>query len=45
MNSVKYAKNQGPRIEIEGKKMDNCCVLTISDNGLGILENETAKDI
>lgn len=39
-NAIKYSKGQGDRIKIESKKLANSVILTIEDNGVGIIERD-----
>lgn len=43
INSVKYAREIGARIEISASALDNSCLLKVSDNGLGIPDNELSR--
>lgn len=39
-NAIKYSKGQGDKIKIESKTLANSVVLTIEDNGVGIIERD-----
>lgn len=39
-NAIKYSKGQGDKIKIESKKLANSVILTIEDNGVGIIERD-----
>nr|WP_297134954.1 sensor histidine kinase [Terrisporobacter sp.] len=39
-NAIKYSKGEGDKIKIESKKFANSVVLTIEDNGVGIIERD-----
>lgn len=43
INSVKYAAEKSPRILITGRHAENACILSFSDNGIGIPEKELPK--
>lgn len=43
INSVKYAKEKDAYIKIEARELGNSRVLKVSDNGIGIAENELAR--
>lgn len=40
VNAIKYSKGQGDKIKIESKKLENSVILTIEDNGVGIIERD-----
>lgn len=42
-NAVKYARDTEPALEIAAKQMDNCCALSVLDNGIGIAVNELPR--
>ena len=39
-NAIKYSKGQGDKIKIDSKKLANSVILTIEDNGVGIIERD-----
>ena len=39
-NAIKYSKGKDDKIKIESTKIDNSVVLTIEDNGVGIVEKD-----
>ncbi len=39
-NAIKYSKGQGDKIKIESKKLANSVILTIEDDGVGIIERD-----
>lgn len=39
-NAIKYSKGEGDKIKIESKRLANSVVLTIEDNGVGIIERD-----
>ena len=39
-NAIKYSKGEGYKIKIESKRLANSVVLTIEDNGVGIIERD-----
>jgi hypothetical protein len=43
VNSIKYSKDNNPKIEIEYKLNKNNVILTIMDNGIGIPNNEISR--
>ena len=43
INSIKYSKETEARIAVSAQEKENCCVLSVSDNGLGIPENELPR--
>lgn len=43
INCVKYANEKEPRIDISAVALENCCLLKVSDNGLGIPQNEIPR--
>jgi Na+/proline symporter/signal transduction histidine kinase len=42
-NSIKFCPEQNGRIEIAADLVDNALVISISDNGIGIAENDTNR--
>ena len=42
-NSIKYSKAEGSLIKIEAKSIDNFVVLTIEDNGVGIIDRDIER--
>ena len=43
VNAVKYAQDSNSRISIKANKYENQVTLSVSDNGIGIAENEISK--
>ena len=39
-NAIKYSKGKDDKIKIESKKVENAVVLTVEDNGVGIIERD-----
>lgn len=42
-NAVKYAAGKAPRLDIEAQETENSCILSVSDNGIGIPDNELPR--
>ena len=40
INSIKYSKGKDDKIQIESKEISNTVVLTIEDEGVGIIERD-----
>lgn len=43
INAIKYAKETAATISISAEEKENCCILTVSDNGMGITENDLPR--
>lgn len=39
-NAIKYSKGKEDKIKIESKKVENAVILTVEDNGVGIIERD-----